>query len=223
MKHYFQSLGIEIKNQQLYHTALTHKSFGNEENVENNERLEFLGDAVLELAITEALFKKYKNLPEGELTALRSALVRKESLAQCAQEINLGEHIKLSSGEKRTQGNQKDYILANTVEALLGALYLDRGFLACKKFIEQYLMIKVEKIHEKKSHIGPKTLFQEYAQAHLSLTPTYKVLSEEGPDHQKIFTVGAYLGKEKVGEGQGASKQKGENAAALDAYEKLTQ
>lgn len=219
MKTFLESLGIKIKNEQLYRDALTHKSYGNENNTSNNERLEFLGDAVLELVVTQSLFVKYPDLPEGDMTALRSALVRKESLASLAKKLDIGPHIRLSTGEKKGKGAQKDYILANTIEAILGAIYLDQGLKACEKFLSTYLLPGVVKVKEEQTHIRPKTRFQEFAQGELLQTPTYRLLSEAGPDHHKNFVMGAYLGDELVGKGEGNSKQKAETKAAENAYE----
>lgn len=218
MKEFLLSIGIESKNVDLYHTAFTHKSFGNEQEVENNERMEFLGDAVLELIVTEFLFSTFPNDNEGKMTAIRSAVVRKESLANLAKTLNLGSQIKLSKGERH--GNKKDYILANTVEALLGALYLDRGFGQCKKFLKTHLFPAIRKMEKEANYIGPKSRFQEWAQSEKSITPHYELMSATGPDHNKTFVMAAFLGTEKVAEGKGRSKQLAENDAAENALNK---
>ena len=212
---YLASIGIDAKKTSLYETAFTHKSYGNEQEIENNERLEFLGDAVLELMVTEFLFKKFPDSSEGKMTALRSAAVRKESLAGFAKRVDLGPHIKLSKGERH--GHTKDYILANTVEALLGALFLDRGIRACKAFLETYLFPEIEKSEEKNNYIGPKSRFQEWAQAEKNITPHYILISDSGPDHSKVFTMAAFLAEEKIAEGEGNSKQLAESNAAENA------
>ena len=217
LKELFQKIKISPKEESLFLTALTHKSFSNESGKEHNERLEFLGDAVLELAVTESLFLQFPTLPEGDLTSLRSALVRRESLADIAKDIDLGSFLKLSRGEETAKGREKSYILANTVEALIGAIFLDQGFDKSKDFIKNFILIKVDKIYKEKSHIGPKTAFQEFAQEEYSITPHYKLLQHEGPDHEKIFTMGAFLKADKVGEGYGSSKQKAESDAAKNA------
>ncbi len=213
--HFLSTLDIQPKKISLYQTAFTHKSFGNEKNVENNERLEFLGDAVLELLVTEFLYKKFPHLTEGVMTALRSAAVRKESLANLAKSIQLGRIIKLSKGERH--GYKKDYILANTVEALLGALYLDRGLRKTKQFLSTFLFPKIVSAENKKDYIGPKSKFQEWAQAEKQITPTYKLVSSSGPDHAKTFSMAVFLGDQKIAEGSGNSKQSAEQTAAKNA------
>lgn len=219
MKEYLQSIGIETKNINLYHTAFTHKSYGNENQVENNERMEFLGDAVLELLVTEFLFKTYPHAREGKMTAIRSSVVRKESLAQLAKKLELGNHIKLSKGERF--GNKKDYILANTVESLLGALYLDRGLMQCKKFLKTYLFPEIIRLEKAENYIGPKSKLQEWAQKERNITPHYQLVSSKGPDHFKTFTMAVYLEKECIAEGVGNSKQMAENNSAENALQKL--
>ncbi len=213
--HFLSSVNIQPKNIELYSTAFTHKSFGNEKNVTNNERLEFLGDAVLELLVTEFLYKTFPNLQEGIMTALRSTAVRKESLANLAKKTKLGSFIKLSKGERH--GHKKDYILANTVEALLGALYLDRGMRETKKFLEVYLFPEIIIAENKKSYIGPKSRFQEWAQAEKLITPHYELVSSAGPDHAKTFVMAVYLDETKIAEGSGNSKQEAEQTAAKNA------
>ena len=221
MKEYLENIGVFARKINLYKQAFTHKSYANEKECENNERLEFLGDAVLELIVTEFLYQKFPDLPEGKLTALRSALVRKESLAQMAKALELGRQILLSRGEKRSKGGEKDYILANTIEALLGAIFLDLGMVEATLFVERYLLVSLDDIVEKKKHIGPKTAFQEYAQAEKMGTPTYKLISEKGPDHLKNFVMGAYLEEVLIAEGGGNSKQKAESSAAANALAAL--
>lgn len=221
MNDYLFSIGIEAKKIELYELALTHKSYGNEQHIGNNERLEFLGDAVLELSVTEFLYRKFPNHPEGVMTALRSAAVRKPTLAKVARMLSLGDNIKLSKGERRTQGHKKDYILANTVEALLGALYLDRGFMSCKKFLTQHLFPLLEDIEQNQDYIGPKSRFQELTQAEKMGTPTYKLLGATGPDHKKDFVMGVFLKEKEIEQGIGNSKQAAENMAAVAALKKI--
>ncbi len=217
----FHILGITPKDKTLFQTAITHKSFTNENGGVDNERLEFLGDAVLEFLTTDFLFRTFPNMPEGEMTALRSALVRKESLAEVAQKMELGQYIRLSKGEKSAGGEKKSYILANTLEAILGALFLDGGIPSAQIVVETYLLSRIEEIYEKNLHIGPKNAFQEFAQEKFSITPHYQLLSAEGPDHGKTFTMGVFIGEEKISEGKGSSKQKAESDAAQNALHSI--
>lgn len=215
-------VGISLKNVDLYHNAFTHKSYLNENRhirKSDNERLEFLGDAVLELIVTEFLYLNYPD-PEGVLTNWRSALVKKETLAGIARELDLGKYLFLSKGENATGGRDKDYILANTFEAFLGALYLDHGFDIAKKFVTEKLLIRLEGIISDGLHIDAKSNFQEIAQEKTGITPNYLLLKEEGPDHDKIFTMGAYLNGELCGQGSGSNKQSAEQSAARDALAK---
>jgi len=204
-------------------TAITHRSFLNENrNAEqdHNERLEFLGDAVLELVVTDFLFGKYPEKPEGELTAVRAALVNTVSLADASDKLGINEHLLMSKGEAKDTGRARQYILANVFEALIGALYMDQGYDASKKFIAEHLFPKTDTIVEKQLWQDSKSRFQELAQEHTNTTPTYDTLSQEGPDHDRVFTVGVFLGKEKIGEGKGRAKQEAEQKAAEDALEK---
>lgn len=218
-----KKLKHEFKNIALLETAFVHRSFVNENRgvKEHNERLEFLGDAVLELITTEFLFTQFPKKPEGELTALRSALVKGETLAEIAKELNYGAHLKLSKGEARSGGAEKPYLLANVFEAVLGAVYLDGGYEKAKAIVEEFLFPRLPKIIEENAQIDPKSEFQELAQARLAITPEYRVLSEKGPDHAKIFEMGAYVGKDLYGKGKGHSKQDAEQEAARDALKKL--
>ena len=212
-----EKLGVNFKDITLLETALTHRSFLNEHRglkKEHNERLEFLGDAVLELIVTEYLYEKYPGDPEGELTSFRSALVCTTSLAETARKLDMGNFLRMSIGEERTGGREKDYLLANTFEAVLGAIYLDQGYAVCKNYIHANLIPKLKTIVENRSDINSKTKFQEEAQARWGFTPEYKVIKEEGPDHEKNFTVAVFVGKRKFGEGNGPSKQKAEEKAA---------
>ncbi len=218
----FQKLiGVKFGKIELLDKAFIHKSYLNErdDKKENNERLEFLGDAVLELVVTEYLYKNYPN-PEGELTNWRSALVRGANLAEIAKRINLSQYLYLGKGEEKSGGRQKGYILANTVEALIGAIFLDQGYKKAHDFITKYIISYLGEILEKGLYIDSKSRFQEIAQAKFNITPEYKLISESGPDHAKIFIMGAYLGEQKFGEGKGQSKQQAEQAAATDAMNK---
>ncbi len=223
MKDLQKSLAHEFRDLKLLELAFIHRSFVNENRKfpESNERLEFLGDAVLELITTEFLFAKFPKKPEGELTSLRSALVKGETLAEVSRELNLGKHLKLSKGEARSGGAEKPYLLANVLEAVLGAVYLDGGFEKSKEIIHQFLLPKLSTIIEQNLQVDAKSEFQELAQEKLAITPEYKVLSESGPDHAKIFEMGAYAGKDLFGRGKGASKQEAEQAAAEEALKKL--
>jgi ribonuclease-3 len=209
-------LGVKFKNQDTLRMALTHRSYLNEHpdcGVDHNERLEFLGDAVLELVVTEHLYNNYPN-PEGELTNWRASLVNSKMLSHISKEIGLEDFLFLSRGEAKDTGKARQYILANAFESVTGAIYLDRGWDAAKKFIEQYLLPELPIILEQKLYLDPKSYFQEKAQEQESATPTYKVLQESGPDHAKTFTVGVYLNKQLIAEGDGSSKQEAEEHAA---------
>ncbi len=211
---------IEFKDKEILDLAFVHKSYMNEnkgQKKEHNERLEFLGDAVLELVVTEFLYKQYPEHAEGELTNWRSALVKGANLATIAVDLNLGTYLYLSRGEEISKGRQKNYILANTVESLIGAIYLDQGYDVSHKFIDEFIIARLENILQQKLHIDAKSHFQELAQAKLNITPEYKLISEDGPDHDKQFTMGAYLEEELVDKGTGTSKQKAEQDAARNA------
>jgi ribonuclease-3 len=213
-----KKIGIHFSNAEKLQKVFIHKSYLNEApnaHLESNERLEFLGDAVLELVVTEFLFKNYPN-DEGELTNWRSALVKGSHLAHIAKELNLGEYLILSHGEEKSGGRTKNYILANTFEALLGAIYLDHGYDVAHQFIENFVLIYLEDILEKGLHIDPKSKFQEMAQEKEGVTPMYRLVEEQGPDHEKEFTMGVYLGDALVAIGKGSSKQTAEQAAALE-------
>lgn len=216
-------IGVEFKNPQLLETAFIHRSYLNEAKgeIQHNERLEFLGDAVLELIVTEYLYAKFPTKPEGEMTALRSALVKGERLAEVAKDLEFGEYLKLSKGEARSGGREKPYLLANTFEAVLGAIYLDTGYKPARKFVEKFLLPSLEKIIAEGSQVDAKSHFQELAQEKLAITPRYELLSESGPDHDKVFEMGAYVGKDLYGKGKGANKQSAEQAAASEALKKL--
>lgn len=216
-----KKIGIDFKNKDLLTQVFVHRSFLNENigfNLDHNERLEFLGDAVLELIVTENLYKNLPN-PEGELTNLRSALVKGKTLSDIAQSLNINDYLFLSKGEAKSEGKARQIILANTLEALVGAIYLDQGYEVAKKFIKEYLINRLSDIINQKLYLDPKSHLQELAQAHLNVTPVYKVLTEYGPDHDKSFTVGCFLNDKLIGEGSGSSKQAAESAAACSSIE----
>jgi ribonuclease III len=223
LEQFQKTIKHQFKNINLLETAFTHRSFCNEKKqvTEHNERLEFLGDAVLEIITTEFLFNKFPDKPEGELTALRSALVCGERLAKVAFNLEIGELIKLSRGEHRSGGSKKPYLLANTFEAITGAIYLDVGLEKTREFIHEFLMPELPKILESNEHIDAKSHFQELAQEKLSITPVYELVSATGPDHQKIFEMAAKVGSQIFGTGKGPSKQLAEQDAANKALKKL--
>jgi ribonuclease-3 len=216
-----KSLGLEFKNRDLLIEAFCHRSYLNEHPdfyLPHNERLEFLGDAVLELIVTEYLYKKYPEKNEGELTNWRAALVNAKILGELARELGFNDFLLLSKGEEKETGKARLYILANTFEALIGAIYLDQGYEVAKNFVEKNLIErKLPEIIEKGLFKDPKTRFQEEAQERVKITPTYKVLEEWGPDHAKHFIVGVFLGNELVAKGEGTSKQEAEEEAAKNA------
>lgn len=215
-------IGYIFKNAQLLTTALTHRSYLNEnrkKQIVHNERLEFLGDAVLELAVTEHLYTSYSE-PEGILTNWRSAIVKTQTLAEVAKELEVGKHIRQSRGEARGSERAKTQILANTLEAIIGAIYLDGGFSPAKKFVNSHIIIKLPNIIKTGAWMDAKTKFQEQTQEKDGVTPIYKVLEESGPDHDKHFTIGVYIGKKLMGKGSGQSKQIAEQAAASAALKK---
>jgi ribonuclease-3 len=225
-----KKLGFNFKNKDLLKQAFTHRSYLNENprldsarqadfKLEHNERLEFLGDAVMELIVTDYLYREYPEKPEGDLTNWRAALVNAKMLTSVAEELGFNDFLLLSKGESKELGKARAYILANTFEALLGALYLDSGYKACDEFLKKYLLKNLGDIIKDGSYKDSKSKFQEKAQEKVSVTPNYKVVKESGPDHDKIFVVGVYLGEEIIAEGKGSSKQEAEEAAAKLALE----
>lgn len=218
-----ESIGIIFKNKTVLQQAFTHRSYINENprsGLEHNERLEFLGDAVLELIVTDYLFSTYSTHAEGDLTAYRSALVNAIVAGEVAQELNMNEYLLLSKGESKDMGRARQTILANTYESFIGALYLDQGYAVAKDFIYKTLLPKLEGIISNKAWKDPKSRVQEEAQERLGVTPNYQVLGEVGPDHDKWFTIGIFFGDKKIAEGKGRSKQEGQQAAAHAALEK---
>lgn len=220
-----QKLGIRFKNKNLLKEALTHRSYLNENpswSAPHNERLEFLGDAVLELAVTENLFNKFPDYPEGQLTSLRAALVNYQTMANIARDLDLGSFILLSRGEAKDTGRAREVILANAMEALIGAVYLDAGYAKTKEFIEKFAINPyLEQIISNHLYKDSKSQLQEIAQEKLKLTPTYQLLEEWGPDHKKIFKMGVFFGDKLIAQGEGYSKQEAEVEAAKNALKGL--
>jgi ribonuclease-3 len=216
-----KKIGVTFRDIQLLNTAFVHRSYINEHKSvkSHNERLEFLGDAVLELVVTEHLYNNYDN-PEGDLTNWRSALVKTESISEAAFKLGFEDYLKMSRGERASSGRSRQLILANSFEAVTGAIYLDQGYDVAKKFIKKNILVNLPKIIEQKLYIDPKSLFQELAQEHEGLTPRYDVLSEDGPDHNKVFEIAARVGDKIWGKGKGAAKQLAQQEAARKALEK---
>ena len=215
-------IGYDWKDKSLLTMAFVHRSYLNEHpgfSIGHNERLEFLGDAVLELIVTEYLYTNHPN-PEGELTNWRAALVNAKMLADVSKEMAVEEFLYLSHGEAKDAGSKaRMYILANAFEAIVGAMYLDGGYEPCKTFIMAHVLSRLAYVLEHQLHLDPKSRFQEAAQERGGVTPTYRVMEETGPDHNKQFTVGAYVGEELVASGAGSSKQEAQIAAAEKALE----
>ncbi len=214
--------GIAFKDKALLRQAFTHRSYINENKntkMEHNERLEFLGDAVLELVVTDFLYAKYSTKPEGELTTYRSALVNAVTLSEVASNMSMNDYLLLSKGEAKDMGRARQYILANTFEAVTGAIYLDQGYDAAKKFIEKNIFIFADVMIARGNLVDAKSMFQEKAQEKTGITPSYKLMRESGPDHDKSFTVGVLIGKDQVATGEGKSKQEAEQNAALRGLE----
>jgi len=217
-------LGIKFKNKDLLKQSVTHRSYLNEHPnlaLDHNERLEFLGDAVLEIVVTEYLFRHFTTTPEGDLTNWRASLVNSNMLATIANEIGLEKYLYLSRGEAKDKNSKaRRYILANAVEALIGAIYLDQGIRVIKKFIKNEILSKLDYILANQLYLDPKSKFQERSQECYGITPHYKVLGESGPDHAKIFEVGLYLEDKLIAKGSGSSKQEAQVAAATKGLKK---
>lgn len=218
-----KKIGVKFNDPDLLQQAVTHRSYLNEHReykLDHNERLEFLGDAVLELVVTEYLYNNYPGTPEGEMTNWRAALVNGEMLSQISREIGVEEFLLMSRGEAKDTGRARQYLLANAFEAITGAIYLDQGaegYAACREFILERVITKLPTIIEKKLYLDSKSRFQEEAQERVGITPSYRVLEESGPDHGKKFVVGAFLGEEMAGKGEGLSKQEAQRNAAEKA------
>lgn len=212
-------IAVKFNDLQLLERAFIHRSYLNEHprlGLEHNERLEFLGDAVLELVVTDYLYRNYEN-PEGELTNFRSALVKTESLSTVAESLGVADYLKLSRGEAKGNDRSRALISANCVEAIIGAIYMDQGYDPARKFISENIIVHLPVILKEGSWIDPKSKFQELAQEREGVTPNYKVLEESGPDHDKVFVVGAFIGDKLCGKGSGSSKQAAQQVAAADA------
>jgi len=220
-----KKLGVKFKNKDLLIQAFVHRSYLNENPdfpLSHNERLEFLGDAVLELVVTEYLYQHYPQKNEGELTTWRAALVNAKMLYKIASQLGFNEFLLLSKGEAKEKGKARQFILANTFEAFIGSLYLDKGYKECQKFIKKHLIPELKEIIKKKLFKDAKSLFQEKAQEKVGITPTYQILKEWGPDHAKHFLAGVYLKEKLIAKGEGSSKQEAEESAAQKAL-KVTQ
>jgi ribonuclease III len=218
-----KTLGIKFKDEDLLTEALTHRSYLNEFprwRLPHNERLEYVGDAVLELLVSEELFAKFPEHPEGQLTVLRAALVNYQILAKVAEKIGLQQFILMSRGEKKDTGKAREVILANAMEAVIGAVYLDQGFEVTRSFVKKFVMDNLDEVLKTKSYRDAKSELQEFVQEKLKVTPTYDVLEESGPAHKRTFTMGVYFGGKLIAEGKGASKQEAELAAAKSALKK---
>jgi ribonuclease III len=216
-----KKLGVKFKKIDLLQQAMTHRSYLNENRsykLDHNERLEFLGDAVLELVITEHLYNNYPN-PEGELTAWRSALVNGDNLAKVAGSLEVEKYLQMSKGEAKDTGRARLYLLANAMEAIIGAIYLDQGYAAVQEFILKNIASELGEVIKNGSYLDAKSLFQEKSQEIEKVTPTYRVIKEWGPDHDKHFIVGVYLGDKLITEGEGKSKQEAQREAAKKGLE----
>lgn len=212
--------GVKFNDKSLLKQAFTHRSYINENKntkLEHNERLEFLGDAVLELVVTDFLYREYPTKPEGELTTYRSALVNSTTLSEVASNLDMNDFLLLSKGESKDVGRARQFILANTFESVVGATYLDQGYDSAKKFIEKHIFIFADKMIARGNLVDTKSLFQERAQEKTGVTPSYKLIKDSGPDHDKSFTVGVYINREQIATGEGKSKQEAEQNAALRA------
>ncbi|MDO8474449.1 MAG: ribonuclease III [bacterium] len=217
------SLNVSFKDKNFLVQAFIHRSYLNENpnsGLQHNERLEFLGDAVLELVVTENLYQNYPDKPEGELTTWRAALVNAKILSEIARSLKFNDFLLLSRGEGQEEGKARDYILANTMESFIGALYLDQGLKVCEKFITEHILSRLPAILADKLFEDAKSRFQELAQEKVGITPTYQVIEEWGPDHEKNFKVGVVIGSEVIAQGRGTSKQEAEQDAASQALKK---
>ncbi len=217
------TLDIKIGNTALFQEAVTHRSYLNEHKthpVPHNERLEFLGDAVLELAVTERLYADFPDRPEGELTALRAALVNSDMLAKIGRDLGIEHFLLMSRGEAKDTGRARQFLVANAVEAIIGALYLDQGYKAAQAFIEARVLTRTQEVLDSKLYTDPKSRFQEISQEKLGITPQYRVLRESGPDHDRRFIAGVFIGDDLIAEGEGLSKQDAQRNAAKNGLEK---
>ncbi len=223
-KKFLFAVGWDVNNSELYEQALTHTSFAHERGRRriHNERLEFLGDAVLELIVSDYLYETYPNLSEGKLTKLRADMVCEASLARLAFELNVGQYIRLGKGEQMSGGRTRPSLLSDTIEALIGALYLDVGLDKCREYVLILYEPILQELQEGVLRRDYKTLLQEFSQARFSVTPVYRIVSENGPDHNKEFEAEVLMISDPVGKGWGRSKKEAEQEAAKTAWEKLT-
>lgn len=218
-----KKINFTFKNEDLLTEALTHRSYLNEFpqwHLPHNERLEYLGDAVLELLVTEELFNKFPSYPEGKLTVLRAALVNYQILARVAEKAGIGDYLLMSRGERKDGGKAREVILANAIEAVVGAMYMDQGLEKVRPFVKKFVMGNLDEVMETKSYRDAKSELQELIQEKLRLTPTYKTIAETGPAHKRSFKMGVYFGGKLMAEGEGMSKQEAELAAAKNAIKK---
>lgn len=216
-----KEIGYQFQNKKILRQALTHSSFSNEKRLDklaNNERLEFLGDAVLELVTSEFIYKKNDKMLEGDLTKLRASIVCEQTLSYCAREIHLGDYILLGKGEAATGGRERNSILSDALEAVIGGIYLDGGFTNAKEFISKYILSDID---NKQLFFDSKTILQEITQSRYKEVLRYELVSEEGPDHNKKFTVVAFIGEEELGTGVGRTKKSAEQEAAYQSILKL--
>ena len=220
-----KNIGVSFNNEDLIRQAMVHRSYINEHpdfKIGHNERLEFLGDAVLEIVVTEFLYLNFTETPEGDLTNWRASLVNAKMLYEIARELEIEECLYLSKGESRDKNKKsRQFILANAVEAIIGAMYLDQGIEAAQKFILKNVVSKLDDILSSQSYLDPKSHFQEKAQEVRGITPHYQILDEQGPDHAKVFTVGLYLDEELISSGKGLSKQEAQVDAATRGIKKM--
>lgn len=216
-----KKIKVKFDSGDLLQTAITHRSYINEHRsykLDHNERLEFLGDAVLELVVTDHLYQNFPN-PEGELTNWRAALVNKDMLSKVSRSLDIENFLLMSRGEAKDTGRARDYLLANALEAIIGAIYLDQGYEKAKVFIKNNILVNLEGVIKNKLYIDPKSSFQEEAQARVGITPSYRVISESGPDHDKKFVVGVFIEGKEISQGEGSSKQEAQRNAAKNALE----
>ncbi len=224
LKPLLKLLNISFNDEKLLNQALVHRSSLNEYKNPysiSNERLEFLGDAVLELWTSQTLYKKFPDFNEGQMTNLRSLIVRTQNLASIALDLKIGDYIYLSKGEETHGGRLNISILADTLEAIIGAIYLDGGQNAVDTFLSQILHKSIDELSNKNQYKDPKSIFQELSQSKQGITPNYQIIEQTGPDHDKKFTSGAYIGDKLIAKGEGNSKQKAEEQAAINATESL--
>ena len=217
-----EKLGVTFKNKGLLKQALTHRSYINESQaLSSNERLEFLGDSVLSFLVSDYLYQRFPKFPEGKLTNTRSAVVRSKTLAKINSSLNVGQYLFMSKGEEDSGGRNNGSILADTFEAILGAIFLDQGVDSAKKFLEKHLFPLIADVFQNEEYTDYKSKFQEETQKTIKESPVYRVLQSQGPDHNRIFTVGVFLQGKQGGEGTGKSKQEAEQEAAKQALAKI--